>query len=360
MLSELRIHSFRNIDNAQITCRPGIQFFYGENGSGKTALLEAIYFLGLGRSFRTSHLDALIQTGSPLLTLFGSNQRAISAGIEKERNTPPRIQVEHRSASPIQLADFLPIILINTESLDILNKGPLYRRQLIDWGLFHVEQSFRETWQQWVRVMRQRNSALKLKQPAKAHCAWDQPLAKLGEKIHEMRVRFLSRYLPLVEEGLKEFLDPRERFSFDYERGWPGDKSLLETLGESLHEDVKLGFTHFGPHRADLVITAGNNLAREKLSRGQQKLFVCALKTALGNLLEMHQKRPCVYLLDDLQSELDKPARTRFFGLLREQNVQAFVTGVELESFVSLIKPEKDALFHVEQGRVSEITPQKI
>jgi len=199
-LQSFRASGFRCLDEVSFVPDPRINLIAGPNASGKTSLLEAIYYLSRGRSFRASGNRELIQTGSKQFMLFGDvcfDDQAHKAGIEVESGAR-RVRVDGQNATGADLANILPVQAIDPEIHNLVQGGPEYRRRFIDWGVFHVKHSFLDQWRRYQQALRQRNAALRLGESDSAVAAWEAELAAAGEAVTALREEFVSAYLELL------------------------------------------------------------------------------------------------------------------------------------------------------------------
>ncbi len=350
----------RNLQPVTLQPSPGINILHGANGSGKTSVLEAIHLLGMARSFRSPRLQPVIQTEHSALTVFGEIQLAeggcSSLGLGRERNGELQIRIDGQNArSAAQLAEALPLQLINPDSFRLLEGAPKVRRQFLDWGVFHVEPRFLGSWQRLQKALRQRNSWLRHgRLDAIAQAAWDRELCLASREIDTYRRAYLHSLKPVFENTLAQLLD-LPGLSLSYYRGWDKDRELEEVLESSLQRDMSLGHTQAGPQRADLRLRLEGHNAADILSRGQQKLVVCALRIAQGHLLNQAKQGRCLYLVDDLPSELDERHRMALCRLLEELQCQVFITCVEPHVLKDGWRTDTPvAMFHVEHGRITQ------
>ena len=356
-LQRLEISHLRNLDQVQLSPSPQINIFFGNNGSGKTSLLEGIHLLGLGRSFRSSKTESVIQDGSQRCTIFAELRDGISVGLIKERRQSQILKLQgDRQRNWIEAARHLPLQLINAESFSLLEGGPKTRRRFLDWGVFHVEHSFIGNWRNASKCLAHRNLLIKQQRLDKLQlAAWDAELSDAADQIDASRRRYFELFRPLALETIKELITI-DGLNLHYWRGWEESISLADALKLSLEKDLRYGATQLGPHRADMFVRIGKKAAAEVLSRGQQKLLVSALKIAQGRLLTSHSGVQGIYLVDDLPAELDKHNRIRVCELLVNLGSQVFLTSVDssdLEnSWVSTSLPRK---FHVEHGKISPV-----
>jgi len=362
-VSRLRIHKVRNITSAEL--EPArINIVHGRNGSGKTSILEAIYILGSGRSFRATQLQPVIQHNSPECTVFGQVHQegdiAVPVGVQRKRDGALESRVQgapvKRSA---ELARRLPLLLINSDTFSLLEGSPKVRRQFLDWGVFHVEHSFHSSWVEVQRCLRQRNSILRRDRiSADVLAPWDQQLAREATALDAQRRQYFDAFYPIFFETLTELIE-LDGLSLAYQRGWDKDRDLLDVLEEAYERDAQRGYTGSGPHRADLRFRRHGLAAADVLSRGQQKLVVCAMKLAQAILVERSTARKSVFLVDDLPAELDREHRRLMCRLLVRLNCQVFLTCVDAEELKDCwdnLPDDALRLFHVEHGTVRQQT----
>lgn len=359
-IRRLQLQHFRNIQSADLTPAAGINLLIGENGSGKTSLLEAIHLLSLVRSFRSKKLKNLIQHESERFTVFaqlasGDDQTLFPLGIQRGQQDEETeiLFCGSRPSGVAELTAALPVQLINPDAFRLLEGSPKERRQFLDWGVFHVEPSFMPQWQRFQRALKQRNSLLRHGRidPLQLQL-WEQEIARCGEQITLFREQYMEALRPLFAALLKRFLDVDD-FKLSFQRGWDKNMELAESLLASRTKDAEQGFTQSGPQRADIRVSLEGHAAMEVLSRGQQKLVVSALKLAQGALLSVVTDKQCVYLIDDLPAELDRHHRSIFCEVLEAQQGQVFITGVEAEGLATgWQQPEKIMWFHVEHGQI--------
>src|SRR3954454_1684071 len=193
-LAEFSVENVRCLTRTELSLRPGHNLIWGSNGSGKTSLLESIFLLGRGRSFRTRNSEKLIRHGQSRLTVFGRTDemppQAMGVQVAKSGGTTARINGANAS-SLTDLSQAFPVQVIDPGVHKLVEEGGFRRRRWMDWAVFHVEQGFADLWVRYSRAVKQRNAALK-SQPAQAS-VWDPEVARLGELIAEARRRMLEQ-----------------------------------------------------------------------------------------------------------------------------------------------------------------------
>ncbi|WP_028116965.1 DNA replication/repair protein RecF [Ferrimonas senticii] len=352
MIETLQLANFRNIQAGRVSPAAGLNLIYGANGSGKTSVLEAIWFLSVGRSFRSHLTQRVIQHQQPHFTLFSQLSSGDRIGIQRERSGDHhQLRVNGEPAKRLaELAALLPLQLISPESFSLLLDGPQARREFIDWGAFHSDPQFMLVWSRFRRLLKQRNQLLRQQAPARQISIWDQQLVQYGQWLTDARKRWVNSLNEALEGIINQFL-PDVPIRVSFSQGWDSKTELQQVYSAGLQRDLQLGYTVSGPHKADLRLRVDNLPAQDGLSRGQQKLLVCALKIAQGLVLSQQQQRQCVFLVDDLASELDQQRRTLLLEQLQQTGSQVFVTAIEPEQLAMI---PWDKRFHVEQGRITE------
>lgn len=355
-LTQLDIHQVRNLREVKIKPGKRCNYIFGANASGKTSVLEAIYLLSIARSFRTTHIKHVISFDQPALQVFArienTNKENTPIGLERSVKKT-RIRINGEDIKQVsELSSLLPVQIINPDVHKLLEQGPKYRRQFIDWGVFHVEHTFLQAWQQYYRVLKQRNAALRRKHDKKSITLWDEQLIQYAKIITLSRENYLLGFLPIFNKYVDKLMGLS--VSMNYQRGWNSELSFTETLENSFEKDNFKGFTSFGPHRADLEILHQGSLVQNSFSRGQQKLLVCAMRLAQISHLKQETNQQSVLLVDDLAAELDIKHRQNLIELLIDTQAQLFVTATEQNSFVLPAEIESK-MFHVEHGVLKEV-----
>jgi DNA replication and repair protein RecF len=346
-LDRLTIQGLRNLQPTDLTPAEGVNWLYGNNGAGKTSILEAIYLLGRGRSFRASQLGAVIQHGATeLQVVVRRREEQITLGIERSRDDW-RGRIAGRDSRRIsEFASALPLVLIEPDSHRLVDGGPDRRRQYLDWQLFHVEHHYLDAWQRYARLLRQRNAALKSGAGLNTLEALESPMVKAAVIINQLRDKQVAVLIEVFDElmAVLQFRLPGD-IGLRYRPGHPADQGLQESLAEQRASDRERGFTQRGPHRAELVLTAGGYPAAAEMSRGQQKLLAVALLLAQLVILDRNAARMPLLLLDDPVSELDPEHLDSLLGWVEGQRFQTWITATG--------QPGRQfPMFHVEQGRV--------
>lgn len=371
LLTKLQVMQLRNLK--KIECEPvaGFNLIVGDNGSGKSSLLEAIHLLGAGRSFRhvnskATSLGNLIQHGAEQSLcvgrfvpdqhnseMLGTQDFSIGIALHRRDGITARVAGEKISAAS-RLAQILPLVVVNSLTFQLVDGPSQVRRQYLDWGLFHVKQEYLLVFQEWRRCLRQRNQLLRAQHGkiSKELTLWNRELARYGEVVDTARRDYANALAPIMVD-LADRLGAVSELELSYYSGWDSSIPFYEQLDRDLESDRVRGFTSHGPHRADLRLKWKGGAAAERLSRGQIKVLVLALKLAQDRVVRKSSSKKPIFLVDDLAAELDSRHRQLFCELLSEERAQVFMTAVEREQIdIDWFGQAEHRLFHVEQGQI--------
>jgi len=341
---------FRCLEALALELHPRYNLIFGPNASGKTSLLEAIAYLGRGRSFRGAAAHNLIRHGASEFVLFGKAEtgaRQVAVGVKNSREGL-EIHIDgDKIPSAAGLAEVLPLQVVDPDVHNLVAGGPDDRRRYVDWIAFHVEHGYLERWRRFRRVLKQRNAALKQTTNQDAMAGWDREFADAGLELDQGRQRVLEITRPALQQLGESLLG--SPVDMEYQRGWGAEQSLPDALAAGIERDRLLGSTQAGPHRADIKLVYGQRQARRLVSRGQQKLFACALILAAAEVVQSHIERPLLLLLDDPAAELDRDSLARLMSVIDALSCQVVATSLDPEL---PLFPEPPRMFHVQQGRL--------
>ena len=362
MLQRLQLSDFRNYRFEDFYPAAGLTFVVGENGSGKSSLLEAIYLLGTGRSFRTSKLASVVNADADITTLFAElslDKASQRLGVTRNRQGVVDARVDSQKVSGLsQLARLMPVQVLHPGTVQLIEGGPGDRRRYLDWLMFHVEPSFSQYWPRLREAVTQRNRLLKSGRASPRELGvWDQQVAENSARIDQLR----RSHLPALGEAfhalLSLFDDSLGKVSLGLYAGWAQDTRIEDALVQHRDQDIKRGATSSGAHRADLLIRSSRGSVREVFSRGQQKVVAYALVAAQIQLFNQLTGKRCLVLVDDLTSELDAENEARVLEAVLQTGNQVIVTTLD-ERIADPYKGTETltagpvSVFHVEHGHL--------
>ncbi|MCF2947196.1 DNA replication/repair protein RecF [Paraglaciecola aquimarina] len=358
-LDKVQISNFRNFKDLSFSPNSKLNVFIGENGTGKSSILEALHYLGFARSFRTSKHKNVIKAGESEFTVFCSSidvlQKQQRFGIFRSSEDVCIVNIDGvKSRRATDLVSCLPVQIFTPQSSDLLIGAPKLRRSYLDWLLFHVEHSFSVDAQNFKRSLKQLNALYRNQTVNSNYDYWIDLFVAKGEWLTQVRTELLNeRLIDAIKSNLADFL-PEFSFEISYYRGWEKGLSLKEALEKNKEKDKKNGYVSSGPHKADLKIKSQGLAAQELLSRGQLRMLVAALQLAQTQYLQQATAKTSIFLLDDIGAELDREKRKVFINKLSQSGSQLFVTAIDVKQLDFLNNYNEKTVFHVEHGQVKE------
>lgn len=356
-LTRLDIRDLRCLAPLSIQPGPRLNWVTGDNGAGKTSLLEAIHLLAYGRSFRGPVRDGLIRSGAADLAVFAEWQEAAQrlrrVGLRHSGQTWEG-RLDGAPATALgELCAALAVVTFEPGSHALISGGGEPRRRWLDWGLFHVEQDFLPLWRRYARALKQRNALLKSRPRTDQLEAWEHELAEAGEPLSSRREAYLERLQDQVAAVAADLVPSLGQANLQFQPGWRRqDLALADALLLARERDLATGYTSVGPHRADWRIDYAARPSREALSRGQAKLTALACLLAQAQDYARQKGEWPVVALDDLASELDRAHQRQLLDRLQASGAQVFISGTELPADAGRGNGEA-AWFHVEHGVVT-------
>ncbi len=350
-LKTLLVQNLRIIQQLEISLAADANLFVGENGAGKTSILEAIDILSRGRSFRERRTQALLRKDSNDLVISSALIPAgeeIYLGIQKSaRQTLLHLNQEKVSSISTH-ASYLPVVSLHPDSHRLIQGGGKYRRKYMDWSAFHVEPSFLQYWRNYSKCLKQRNQALRDQCTAEELSVWTGELNEYANSVDRVRSELFAQLNRLIDEYSSKLM-PEAEVNISYYRGWPEELVLEDALREALAQERHIKTTRLGPHRADLRLFLNGQEAAAAASRGQQKLLAACLLLAQIKHIQQTRSQKCVVLLDDIRAELDQEHAHALLTALQELGCQVFITAIDQEQN-DLTGWQDVKVFHVKQG----------
>lgn len=354
----LRIDGLRNLDRVELLPSAGINVLVGDNGAGKTSVLEAAHLLSHGRSFRGGALDVLLQRARPALSIYGEwehadgHRRRLGLGRSGGRWT---LRVDGHDVRTLGgLVQHCAVVCFDPGTHELISGAAEGRRRFMDWGAFHVEHDFLACWQRYQRALKQRNALLRQQgTPEQRQCeAWEHEMDGMGMQLDAMRRSYLAVLEPYLHDLCTRFLPELGACRLAYRRGWPEDEPLGHYLAQRRVRDQQRGYSGQGAHRADWSLSFEHAPHRDHLSRGQTKLAALACVLAQAEAYASTCNDWPLICLDDLASELDTAHQAAVIRHLGERRAQVLVTGTECPPG---LRDAASRMFHVEQGQVSPL-----
>lgn len=349
-----RLAQFRQFRELSLKPGFGLNFFAGDNASGKTTLLEGLSVLARGRSFRSVRLQELTRRPGEGGWRVEVGSTGVTGLPERWRVCYEQRQLRYECGDQVigkaEVAKQWPVLFLLPTSHRLIDDAPMARRGLLDWALFHVEPHFLTEWRGYQRALRQRNEGLRAGASTEVLQPWTLLLAASGERIDALRRRLVHDLMPYVTREL-DALWPGLQLELSLQSGWDGTASLLDALQAQAAVDRRLRFTHSGPHRGELGLKVIGGAARTVLSRGQQKIVVAAILFGIASVLHARRGLWAPLMIDDWNSEMGDGLSQRLWSRVVRYAGQRWVTGFSAPPWAH---QQIDHLFHVEQGTVTQ------
>jgi DNA replication and repair protein RecF len=328
MLADLQLRNFRCFESLKVDLFPGFNFLVGQNGQGKTSILEAACVLLRLQSQRSATLLPIIRFGEKSFAVSGRHE----SHLLEFRYTPLRRQIffdQVEQRTPDEYLRIARVVSFANTDIELVRGGSDARRRYLDFLATQIDPLYRPTLRAYERALRSRNALLKSPHPRPRElAAYDPPLLDYGAKLSAMRARLVERLAPLASAAHREISGTDERLQLEFLPGNSDD--FARDLVESRPQELRLRQTVVGPHRDDIQILVETRAANQYASEGQQRTVALALKIAQSRIFSIEEATPPLLLIDDIFGELD-PARRN--ALLRHlpAEAQKLVTATSMQ-----------------------------
>lgn len=338
-IEELRLKNFRNYRELTLNPHPGVNLFFGRNGSGKTNLLEAVHYCSLGRSHRISNDANAVKNGESFAFSSVSIQNMLGKREISVRFHPDEIQKKSILIDQKKITRFsdmmgcLRCVIFSPEDLGLIKEGPSLRRRYLDMMISQISKNYFIALQQYRIGMDQRNAVIRNLRTngsgnLKILSAFEETMAEPASVIIRERRRIISLLSDIATETYQRISDTEEVFRLTYHSSVKEESNIAETLctlfRENRDDDIRMGFTSVGPHRDDLILTLNKNQMKQFASQGQIRTAALSMKLSQMTILRNLSGEEPVLLLDDVMSELDRKRRTCLIGEI--SSFQTFIT----------------------------------
>ncbi len=389
-LEKIQIEGVRNLEDTELVFDKNVNYIFGNNGAGKTSILEAIHFLAVGRSFRTNRDNEIIKFNAPFLKISGlaydttderqplNTQRTQNKKFISVNSVPSVVKDTEISEGEIRLDNgtktaflqhqkqeklssylgWLPVVTILLSDIELVSGAPQRRRNFIDLAISKISKNYLRNLIEYRQVLLQRNKLLQEKAEQALYEVWEMALVKYGSEIYQERQKIVPMLITEAQKFYSVFI-PDRQIAFEYrtdldnfEGKTTSQEKFLSLLKTNRVKEQELGYTIIGPHRDDISIQEQTLPVRKFGSEGEQRLAALSLKMAEAELLAKNKRRP-IFLLDEVASELDTTNTKKLFDLIQGQ----FFYATAKASFASpIIKSINNGKFlNVENGKIKKI-----
>ena len=350
-IQEIELNHFRNYKEQKIKLSPNINVFYGDNGEGKTNILEAIFLASIGKSFRTNKEKEMIE--------IGENQAFVSIKYEKkDREGSVKLILEDKKSVFVngikikklsELLGNIHTVIFTPDDINVLKDGPQKRRRFLDIMIGQLRPNYIYILNQYLKTLEQRNNYLKqIKIENKSENLldiWDEKLAEYAEKIYNYRSIFIEKIKEKINVIHEQITDAKEILKMEYISECKEKDIFLKKLYASRKIDILKGFTTKGTHRDDFVIYINGEPVNIYGSQGQNRTVILSLKMSELQVIYDEIGEYPILLLDDFMSELDEKRRKNF---LRDmQDTQVIITCTD-----NMMTNNKSKSFEINKGKI--------
>lgn len=368
LLEALRLRHFRNLTAVDLNPHPRFNILHGENGQGKTNLLEAVYLLSAVKSFRPQTNRDLIEWGREQALLEARVDRGGAERVVKVEITGRGKKVFLNGSQVRQLASFfgtVNVVIFGPEDIAILKGSPSQRRRFVDRAIFNALPAYATEHQHFEDILQHRNALLKDDSLDRALLAvYDEQLVQYGAQVIWRRLTFLKHFQPVLRRVFKQIFRQDFEARLDYHFKWASpavdvdeltgvhdvESMLQRGLSDTRADERARGYTLIGPHRDDLAATLDGRDVKTFASQGQHRAFVLAMKIAEITYLEDRYLFAPILLLDDVSSELDRQRNRYLFDFLRGRDSgQVFITTTHRDY---ILLDDDVRSFHVKHGKI--------
>ncbi len=364
-LNQLSIVNYKNIRQAELTLSSGLNCFIGQNGEGKTNLLDAVFFLALCKSSTTTSDSLCITHDEDICMLHGTfvrengDSEVIQMGLRRgsKKNVQRNKKAYKRLAEHIGL---IPLVMVSPLDSMLILGGSEERRRFMDIVISQTDHRYMDALLSYNKALLQRNALLKQEEPPADPtllALWEEEMARHGTVVYEARSRFIEAFVPVFQEAYSTISQDKERVALAYishaQRG-----PLLDVIQRDRAKDLAVGYSLHGIHRDDLEMSLGGFAIRREGSQGQNKTFLIALKLAQFDFLRRSGSRTTpLLLLDDIFDKLDASRVEQIVRLVSSDRFgQIFITDTNRDHLDQILSRSGGnyRIFSVERGHITE------
>jgi DNA replication and repair protein RecF len=356
-IKKLKIKGFRCYKTIDLIFDKRINILFGDNGVGKTTVLEAIYWLSTGKSFRSKKNKILINHNENEFVLYidfnnGIDHSNHSLGISLHKSKRKQIKLNQQALNNhSHVAHQIPVVSIDPDSYLFIDKPPQYRRSFLDWLVFHVKPNYLNIWAHTMRCHKQLNVLYKAKNKAEL-IEWEKQYIKYGEQLNtDRRTTFALLKSKLIEK-VNFFIPELVDFNIEFSQGWVNGISLAESISQERDKNLLYGVMYSGVHKMDIRCKVNKSDAQEVCSRGQKKLISILFYLSFIELIAEFTGLAPIVCLDDMDAELDVNKTNLMCDFIRLSENQVFISTVDPKKITTLF--DDASVFHVKQNRTIE------
>lgn len=364
ILKRISILNYKNLEQVELSFSPKLNSFFGQNGMGKTNLLDAVYFLSFCKSAGNPVDSQNIRHDADFYVIQGfyeatdGTPEEIYCGMKRRQKK----QFKRNKKEYTRLSDhigFLPLVMVSPADSELILGGSDERRRFMDVVISQYDKEYLDALIRYNKALAQRNTLLKSDQPVEEELflVWEEMMAQTGEVVFRKREAFIEEFIPIFQSFYSFISQDKEQVGLSYD-SHARNASLIEVLKESRVRDQIMGFSLHGVHKDELNMLLGDFPIKREGSQGQNKTYLVALKLAQFDFLKRTGTTVPLLLLDDIFDKLDASRMEQIIKLVASDNFgQIFITDTNREHLDRILqKVGSDyKMFRVEQGAISEM-----
>lgn len=346
-ISSIKIENFRNYSELNLTFDPEGALIIGDNGIGKTNLLESISYFAFGKSFLTSRDLELINFSKAFFRLeanfiINGKEHFFEAASDRTKKI---IKINSANISKIsELYKYLKVVYFSPGDIEIIAGSPVFRRNFIDQAISQYSFEYIDALRNYKRILKQRNALLKTEYKEKEKKAWDEHFSNIGVKIIRSRIDYLRRFKPLLEKYFEEISGAKETLSTNYKLSFPNNGDdiyndfidhLLQIEKQEKYQERSLA----GPHLDDIEISINDHSSRNFCSQGQRRSIAIAMRLAQTELIKEKDDDTPILMFDDVLVDLDNSRTERIVNMLKGRH-QIFIATPNISNYQAFSLPE--------------------
>ena len=350
IIESLHILRFRNLDNQYLEPHTNINLFVGGNGQGKTNLIEALYYLGHNRSFKSKNIKDVVPFEKEFMQIDAvvDDVRVL---LKKSKNKNKILFNKQKVSYNSKLTHLMPTQIISPDRGFVVGGPPKLKRSYLDWGVFHVNPSVLKTYKSYNKALKNINTLL-TNNNTKQLDYWLTQIATLSVEISSARADYIQKLKKTPFVPPKELINQKNKFDFLLQPGWTKEtnhldqESIYKYLTNNRGSFARIKHLNYGPHKATIDYRL-NNQNEQHLSRGEQKklsIFYWMMQVLM--LVELNIKP--IVLIDDISSELDQKKINSILGVLTKLGVQIFVTDIGNNPLS--VDKKKASIYQIDKG----------
>ncbi len=352
----LKLQNYRNFTELKLLFKPEGALIHGNNGTGKTNLLESVSYFAFGKSFRTSSDLDLINFSKVFFRIEGSFKikntiHKFEAAVDKTRKL---IKIDGNTIARIsELYRYLKVVYFSPDDIYMIGGSPKYRRNFIDQAISQCSFEYIEFLRNYNRILKQRNALLKTEFDRSEKRSWDEQFARIGAELINLRLKYLEEFIPKLTEyydninGNQEILGINYNYSFPV-TGTDITDDIIQHLNEIEEQEIKQERTLCGPHLDDIDFLIDKHDARKFGSNGQKRSLAIAARLVQAQLILEEDSEAPIFMFDDVLADLDKKRAKKIMGMLKKKH-QVFIATPNTEIYKPFNLPE------IEMEKIGEI-----